>query len=143
MDAASSPIAPAATVQTWLLLNVPSVLLIGGIVAFCVALSLGGLVLVRRNVEPSALEAHHDVAGFILAVVGVVYAVLLAFIVIIVYEQFDTAQAEADREATIVLALYRDAAALGNLGPDTRPLIRRYAEHVVDDEWPTMAEEQA
>ena len=127
--------------ETWLLLNVPAPVLIVGIVVFCVAISLAGLVLVRRNVELSALEAHHDVAGFILAVVGVVYAVLLAFIVIIVWQQFDTAQAEADTEASIVLALYRDASALDALGPDIRPLVLRYAELVVDDEWPHMATE--
>jgi hypothetical protein len=142
VDAASTPIASeilSTTVETWLLRNVPATPLIAGIVALCIALSLAGLWLVRRNVELSRLEAHHDVAGFILAVVGVVYAVLLAFVVVIVWQQFDTAETEADREATIVLALYRDAAALDDLGPDARPLIRRYAQLVVDDEWPQMS----
>lgn len=139
MDAASTSIALSASLETWLLLNVPAPVLLLGIVGLCVALSLGGLVLVRRNVELSGLEAHHDVAGFILAVVGVVYAVLLAFIVIIVWQQYDTAQAEADTEASVVLALYRDASALNALGPDVRPLIERYANLVVDDEWPQMA----
>ena len=79
------------------------------------------MVLVRRSVELSTLEAHHDVAGFILAVVGVVYAVLLAFVVVIVWQQFDSSRSDADREATIVLALYQDAAVLDDVGPDARP----------------------
>jgi Protein of unknown function (DUF4239) len=140
VGAASTGMAPAASVQTWLLLNVPPGLLLAGIVAACVGLGLGGLVIVRRNVELRQLEAHQDVAGFILAVVGVVYAVLLAFVVIIVWEQFDATRAEADREATLVLALYRDAVALDDLSPDVRRPIRRYAELVVEEEWPLMAE---
>jgi hypothetical protein len=129
-----------ASFETWLLQNVPAVVLALGIIALCLGLALGGLLLVRRNVELSRLEAHHEVAGFILAVVGVVYAVLLAFVVVIVWQQFDTARTEADREATIVLALYQDAAVLDDLGPDARPAIRRYAQTVVDSEWEQMAE---
>jgi hypothetical protein len=129
-----------ASVEAWLLLNVPAVLLAVGIVAICLALALGGLVLVRRNVELSRLEAHHEVAGFILAVVGVVYAVLLAFVVVIVWQQYDSARVDADREATIVLALYQDATALDDLGPDARPAVRRYAQSVVGSEWEEMAE---
>jgi hypothetical protein len=145
VDAASTSVlagALAGSVQTWLLINVPAGLLIAGIVAGCIGFSLAGLVVVRGNVELRQLEAHQDVAGFILAVVGVVYAVLLAFVVVIVWQQFDAARAEVDREATIVLALYQDAAALDGLGPDARPQIRRYAELVVEDEWPQMAKNQ-
>ena len=131
-----------ASVETWLLLNVPGVVLAAGIVALCLGLALGGLMLVRRNVELSSLEAHHDVAGFILAVVGVVYAVLLAFVVVIVWQQYDSARVDADREATVVLALYQDAAALDDLPPDVRPDIRRYAQTVVDSEWDEMAQGQ-
>ena len=126
-------LAPAsiASLQSWLVLNVPAPLLLLGIAAGCVALALCGMVVVRRNVEVSELEAHHDVAGFILAVVGVVYAVLLAFIVIIVWEQYDTAE-EADTEASLVLALYRDASALdalGARGPAAGRPLRRSGRH--------------
>ena len=56
--------------ETWLLLNVPTLLLGVGTVVLTVAVAVGGLVLVRRSVALSTLEAHHEVAGFILAVVG-------------------------------------------------------------------------
>ena len=40
------------------------------------------------RLAPSIVEGEHDdVAGFILAVVGVVYAVTLAFIVIVTWEE--------------------------------------------------------
>jgi hypothetical protein len=125
--------------ETWLLQHVPSAVILAVSIVVCVAISLGGLLLVRRSVELSQLEEHHDVAGFILAVVGVVYAVLLAFVVIVVWEQADSARTGADREATVLLAIYRDASAISNLDPDVRPAIRRYAGQVVDSEWEEMA----
>jgi hypothetical protein len=125
--------------ETWLLDHVPAAVILAVTIVVCVAISLGGLLLVRRSVELSELEAHHDVAGFILAVVGVVYAVLLAFVVIVVWEQADSARADTNREATVLLAIYRDATALAAPGHDVRPAIRRYTELVVDSEWPQMA----
>ena len=71
-------------------------------------------------------------AGFILAVVGVVYAVLLAFVVVIVWQQFDSARADADREATIVLALYRTRRRSTTSVPTRGPPSAATRELVVD-----------
>ncbi|MCA1702252.1 MAG: DUF4239 domain-containing protein [Actinobacteria bacterium] len=124
---------------TYLLLNVPTALLGMGIVALAVAIAIAGAVLVRRSVELSTLEAHHDVAGFILAVVGVVYAVLLAFVVIAVWEEFNEAQATADEEAVAVGSVYRDVLALGKKGVPAREALQVYAQSVVDADWQQMA----
>ncbi|HEY6886193.1 MAG TPA: DUF4239 domain-containing protein [Solirubrobacter sp.] len=125
--------------ETWLLLHAPTWLLGLIIVTLCVGISLGGVVLVRRSVELSELEEHHDVAGFILAVVGVVYAVLLAFVVVIAWQQFEDARTDVDREATVLTAMYRNADMLQSIGPDARPAIRRYVQLLVDREWDQMA----
>lgn len=126
--------------ESWLLLHVSAVVLGIGIVAVSVTLTVLGLVLVRRSVELSTLESHHEVAGFILAVIGVVYAVLLAFVVIIVWQQFEDAKADANHEAVLVGNLYRDALAFGRSGRQVRQAVERYARSVVDREWPQMAE---
>jgi hypothetical protein len=125
--------------ETWLLLNVPTAVLAILVLLLTVGTAITGLVLVRRSVELSTLEAQHDVAGFIIAVVGVVYAVLLAFVVVIVWQQFEDAKAVADREATLLVAVYRDSAALAAHGPDARPATRRYALSVANVEWDVMA----
>jgi hypothetical protein len=46
-----------------------------------VALAVGGLVLVQRLVPIERRQEHNDVAGFIYAVLGVAYAVLLGLMV--------------------------------------------------------------
>jgi hypothetical protein len=126
-------------VETWLLTNVPTAVLGVAIVGIATAVSVGGLVLVRRSVNLSTLESHHDVAGFILAVVGVVYAVLLAFVVVVTWQQFEDARAATDREAAHVGGLYRLSLAFPRGGPQIRIALRDYTESVVAQEWPEIA----
>jgi hypothetical protein len=93
-----------------------------------------------RRFAPSIIEGeHNDVAGFILAVVGVVYAVILAFIVIVTWEQFRDARAIVDREAGGLRSLYRDSRSLPEPGR-TRigELVVRYGQEVSTGEWTAM-----
>ena len=70
------------------------VLLVGATVLLAVA----GTVLARRWVSVEILKLNNEVAGFIYGVIGVLYAVLLGFTAIIVWEQFEKAQAGVDQE---------------------------------------------
>jgi hypothetical protein len=70
------------------------------IVGLTVMLSIGGMLLVRRWIPLAVLQSHNEVAGFIYAVVGVVYAVLLAFTAIVVWEQHTHAESVAAQEAS-------------------------------------------
>jgi Protein of unknown function (DUF4239) len=114
-------------------------------VLVAIGLALGGLLLVRRSIEHSRFEPQHEVAGFIIAVVGVIYAVLLAFVVIIQWERFTTAEVDASSEATAIGNLYRDGIAVGTRagGVDLANAVAKYADHLVDAEWPYMAKHQA
>jgi hypothetical protein len=60
------------------------VLVVGGV---CL-LSLIGFELVHRLVPADLRQRHNDVAGFIYAALGVIYAVLLALVVISVWEEY-------------------------------------------------------
>jgi hypothetical protein len=101
----------------------------------------GGALLVRSAVGPGALARHNDVAGFIHGVIGVVYAVLLGFTAIMVWEQFRNAQQGVELEADALADLYRDAQAFP---PEVREQMalrmRAYAGMVLEKEWPAMAE---
>src|ERR1700731_3735367 len=78
-----------------------------------VAASLVGLFLVRRVVPHTVLKQHNDVVGFVYAVVGVVYAVLLAFTIVVCWEQYEGAARNIEEEASTVGDLYRDARGFG------------------------------
>ena len=59
------------------------------LVGLTTGLAMLGPILVRRYVTLERLTANNEVAGFKFAVVGVLYAVLLAFAIIVVWEKFD------------------------------------------------------
>src|SRR5206468_2087773 len=103
-----------------------------------IGVAIGGLFLVRRSVALATLEQHNDVAGFIIAVIGVLYAVLLGFIVVVMWQQFDEATKTAATEAELLSPLYRDAAVFPDDTGRIRADLRRYAENVVTREWDTM-----
>jgi hypothetical protein len=116
------------------------ILVVGGV---CLA-ALGGLEVVRRLVPLSSRQQHNDVAGFIYAVLGVVYAVLLALVVIAAWEDFGRARETVESEANATAEIFWLAHRLPE--PErgrVQELARSYAEEVVEEEWPLMREGQA
>src|SRR5260370_35360322 len=70
-----------------------------------------GLLIVHAIIPQPLRSVHNDVSGFILATVGVVYAVLLAFIAVAVWQDFDRADHLVQTEANLGADLYSDTAA--------------------------------
>ena len=114
------------------------------IVTLAILLAVGGLALVEHLVPWQVRQRHNDVAGFIYAVLGVVYAVLLGFVTIAVWEDFELARITADSEANELAELFWLAHELPEPeGERVQQLARSYAEVVIDDEWSLMAKGQA
>lgn len=104
-----------------------------------VGIAVGGHVLVRRFSEREPLRKHNDVAGFVASLVGVIYAVLLSFVVVLVWQEYDTATAVAQKEASSVADLYH----LSYGFPDPQAgILRRqlatYIRDILEREWPAM-----
>jgi hypothetical protein len=123
-----------------LLTVVYGVLVIG---AVCLA-ALAGLELVQRLVPATSRQPHNDVAGFIYAALGVIYAVLLALVVIAVWEEYDAANVTVEQEANALAEIFW----LGHRLPEPegthlQELARSYAEEVVHKEWPLMEQGEA
>jgi hypothetical protein len=99
------------------------------------------MLLIRRRYKKPSGESHNEVAGFIFATVGVLQAVLLAFIVFALWEAHGTAERAAAQEAAQVLATARYAATLPQPVRHELPEeLRLYAETVLNSEWMTMSE---
>ena len=104
-----------------------------------VAASIGGLILVQRAVPASQRQEQNEVAGFMFAVLGVAYAVLLGLMVVAVWQDYETAQASATREANDVATVFWLARGLPQ--PEarrTQELARSYARVVAEEEWPML-----
>jgi hypothetical protein len=128
--------------ERFLIVHVPALVLGLLFVALAVGAGLGGLFIVRRSVALSTLEQHNNVAGFIIAVVGVLYAVMLGFIVVTVWQQFDHAQSNAHDEAVTLEVMYNDASAFGKQSQPLHRDLVAYGSSVVNREWPDMANHQ-
>jgi hypothetical protein len=114
--------------------------------AFCLVVvvttivAMGAPLFVRRIVGLEQLVTNNEVAGFKFAVVGVIYAVLLGFGVIAVWEKFRDAEATAGREASAVITVHRLAGALSEeVGKNVRHHVVAYAQITIADDWPAMA----
>jgi hypothetical protein len=112
----------------------------GSLIVFtAVALSMLGLTCFHYFVPTELRRAHNDVAGFILAVVGVIYAVLLAFIAVSTWENFNKAQDAAEFEADMVDNLYFDSVGLPpKISFAVCRYLREYTRIVIDKEWPAQ-----
>src|ERR671917_1973648 len=116
------------------------VLVIG---AICLV-ALGGLELVQRLVPADSRQPHNDVAGFIYAALGVIYAVLLALVVIAVWEEYRAARETVEQEANAAADIFWLADRLPEpRGTHLQELLRSYAQEVVHREWPLMEQGQA
>src|SRR3712207_2840239 len=108
------------------------------VIGVCLA-AVAGLEVVQRLVPSEKRQQHNDVAGFLYAVVGVVYAVLLALLVIAVWEQYQSARETVESEANAVADIAWIAHRLSETERyQLQELARSYAQEVVDEEWPLM-----
>jgi len=109
---------------------------IGSIVA-----AVLGLVVVRRRVPLEQLIEHHEVAGVCFAVLGGLYGIILAFVLVSSWERYETARAETEAEASAAADLYRHSEGFTEpLRSQLAAAITAYTQSVIEDEWPAMNE---
>lgn len=106
--------------------------------------AVAGLAVVRLTVPHALLQANNNVAGNYLQTLGTIYAVLLAFVVFVVWTQQNDAWRLIEREANELADLLRLARALGEpVNSQVLEAIRAYAHEVIDNEWSLMASGQS
>lgn len=104
------------------------------------ALAVVGLWAASYVLDVDALRASNDEVGNYIQALGTIYAVVAAFVVYVVWGQFNDARTHVEREASEICDLYR----LADGFPETerRQLqgkLRRYTDAVLADEWPALA----
>jgi Protein of unknown function (DUF4239) len=121
------------------LLQIPAPIVGTLTVVIVVGLSLIGLIIFRRVVSHTRLEGANAVSGEVFQLAGVLYAVLVAFVVVVVWEQFNDAEAATRSEASAIADLLRDSQAFpAAVRPQLQQSLTSYAQDVVDDEFPRM-----
>jgi hypothetical protein len=102
--------------------------------------SIGLMLAARTFLGADRLSQNNEVAGFKFAVVGVFYAVMLAFIVIAVWEDYRKTEEAVRDEAKAIVDLHRVTFALpAEGGAEMRKNLVAYTNDVREYEWATMA----
>ena len=101
--------------------------------------AMAGPVIVRRFIALDHLRTNNEVAGFKFATIGVIYAVLLAFAIIVVWERFNHAESDVATEAGAAAIVFRlaqglEAAHDAAIGKATTA----YLKAAIDKDWPAM-----
>ncbi len=109
------------------------------LVGLMTLIAMSGPALVRRRVDLAQLSTNNEVAGFKFATVGVLYAVLLGFAVIVVWEKFSDAENQVAQEAGASATIYRLSNGIqGPSGPALRSALTDYLRMAVAKDWPAM-----
>jgi hypothetical protein len=121
--------------------EVPMWLLLIAVVAAIVGLVLLLVWLVRRFVPGVSEGFDAEVASQMLGVVAALFGLLLAFIIVIAYQNYGDTQGRVSDEADALAAIVRDSGAFPQPDRDrVRRAVGAYVQTVVNEEWSLMHE---
>lgn len=116
--------------------------ILGLLIALAVAcLSVLGMLLVRKRVNIQTLTSNHEVAGYLLSVVGTLYAVLLGFVVVDAMQHMQDLRGLVSMEASGLANIFLCSEGLpAEKRRVIRSLCHQYADEVINDEWKSLQE---
>ena len=119
--------------------TVPLTFLLVAAVGVSVGVVLLAVWLIRRTVPATSEGFHAEISAPMVGVVAALFGLLLAFVIVIAYQNFLEADANVSREADSLASIVRDSQAFPEPGGENvRRAVATYVRAVVDDEWPQM-----
>lgn len=102
-------------------------------------LAVVGLLMMRRLLRSRDLLSCHDVGGYLLSVVGTLYAVILGLIVVDSMGKFQQARITTEAESSSLANVLILANQLPRANREaTQEYALIYINHVINQEWPAM-----
>lgn len=118
----------------WIILTIFGTALLAG----------AGVFGLERLVPAKRRSSHNDVFGFVYAVVGVAYAVLLGLVVIAAWNTLDQTRTNTYTETDALVQLYWYGHSLPQpQGTEVEHLAKEYITVVINVEWPELAHQQS
>ena len=102
-------------------------------------LSVTGLLVVRKRVSLGTLRSYHQVAGYLLSIVGMLYAVLVGFVIVDSMHHMQDVRELVSLEASGLANIFLCSEGLPQAKKlEIRALCHQYALDVINDEWPAL-----
>lgn len=107
---------------------------------FVMLLTIGTIGFFRRRPSNTVDDGSYAAKEMIMTSVATVNAVLLAFVIVVVWERYSTVRESVSAEAGALINLSRDAATLQEpLRSNMLGVMKQYADQVVHEDWPALA----
>ncbi len=130
-------------VMTHTILSMPELVDELLVIAVVVVCSVSLHAFFQRHLKTEVMRRHNDVAGYLFSAVGVLYAVLLGFVVVVVWQKYDASVTNVIAEVDAGADLYHDVDGFPPaLAAAVRSDIRAYAKALVTKEWPAMYDDR-
>jgi hypothetical protein len=123
----------------------PMVFLVILTVGLSVLGTFGLVYLLRRTRRDTGIliPGTADVEGFYITVIGTLYAILIAFMIFVVWSRYYEATETVDNEADALATVYRLAGGIPEpLKSDIQRSCLDYARVMIRDEWPAMERQE-
>lgn len=122
-----------------IMFSVPSWLLVTVTTLLSALFAVTVLKMLRRKFPWDKFKENHEVGGFLFNALGLIYAVIVAFVMYISWGEHSEAMNYSDNEVSQLRELYYSSSAFDAHHRDQiRSTIRSYIVSVIDDEWPAM-----
>ncbi|MBP9192047.1 MAG: DUF4239 domain-containing protein [Ignavibacteria bacterium] len=124
-------------------LNLPVFIMILAAILISSSISFIALLIVRRKVDWESFRENHEVGGFLFNALGLIYAVLIAFVVYASWQEYNSAQAICDKEANLMQDLYLNSDGLPEqYRREIKENVILYLRKVIDVDWPLLDEDK-
>lgn len=119
---------------------------ISPVVLFILVMTTGALLsglityLFRTYIRLKVLRSHNEVTGFLFTSIASFYALLLGFVVFLVWGRLNETQGQVNREGSMATALYRDIKFYPNpqVSKQLKSIYLEYVHLVIEEEFPKM-----
>lgn len=101
--------------------------------------SVGLMLMTRYRYGAERLKLNNEVAGFKFAVIGVLYAVMLAFVVIAVWEDYSATEGAVRDEAKAAVDIFHAVGTIPLRGEEVKKSVVAYVRAVENKAWAAMA----
>jgi hypothetical protein len=123
----------------WLLTHLSTWSLVVVVVGGLTGIAVFGALLVRRSFPALAEGTYNELSGILIGIFAAVYGVLLAFVIVILWEDRGGASAAVSSEAAALSQVLDDSRALPPAQHRAMDdAVERYVRAVTNDEWTTM-----
>ncbi|HSV66024.1 MAG TPA: DUF4239 domain-containing protein [Mycobacteriales bacterium] len=125
---------------SWLTSHLPTWALALFIIGGLTLISVLGCLVARRRFPALTEGIYNDLSGILVGVFAAIYGVLLAFVIVILWENRGTASNAVNDEAAALSQVVQDSQGLPKApGDAVAQSVGAYVHAVVTDEWPKLA----